>query len=88
MTMKNHPESQVENFKYFGAAVPASLAVAALVERYFDGWDASDIEAAASQDFDPTSTEDWDDLADSPAWGYAPELAIIAGIRAYAKEAR
>lgn len=83
----NHYESQITSFASNNAGVPQSLAVAALVERYFEGWDASDIEAVGD-DFDPTQCEDWADLANSPAWGFADTPAIIAGIRAFAKEAR
>jgi hypothetical protein len=76
----NHAESQIENFESCNAGIPESLAVSALVERFFEGWDGTDI-ADLPNDYDPTASEDWNDLADSPAWKHASEDAIVTGIR-------
>lgn len=76
----NYSESQIANFEASNAGIPQSLAVDALVERFFEGWDGSDI-AALAPDYDPTDSEDWKDLVDSPAWDYADTQAIIAGIK-------
>lgn len=75
----NAIESHIENMRQMQVSVPASLAVEALVERYFEGWDGVDI-AALPATFDFCATPDWEDLAHSPAWAGVDEGDLIAGL--------
>ena len=75
----NYHESLIQNFESCNAGIPEHLAISALVERYFDGWDGSDI-ADLPECFDFEATRNWQDLKRSNAWDYTTPEAIRAAL--------
>lgn len=66
----NYIESQISNLENCGGGVTVQMAIDALVDRYFEGWDAGGIAGATWDKKTVRESEDWKGLRESNAWDY------------------